>query len=64
MTPEMIAVVAFAWLGLAVGSFLNVCIHRVPLGKSVVSPPSRCPGCGDQLRWYDNIPVEIGRAHV
>jgi len=53
----MIAVVAFAWLGLAVGSFLNVCIHRVPLGKSVVSPPSRCPGCGYQLRWYDNIPV-------
>ena len=53
----MIAVVALAWLGLAVGSFLNVCIHRVPLGKSVVSPPSRCPGCGYQLRWYDNIPV-------
>ena len=57
MTPDTLAIVAFAWLGLAVGSFLNVCIHRVPLGKSVVSPPSRCPGCGYQLRWYDNIPV-------
>jgi leader peptidase (prepilin peptidase)/N-methyltransferase len=57
VTPDTLAIVAFAWLGLAVGSFLNVCIHRVPLGKSVVSPPSRCPGCGYQLRWYDNIPV-------
>lgn len=57
MTPDSIAVVVFAWLGLAVGSFLNVCIHRIPLGGSVVSPASRCPGCGYQLRWFDNIPV-------
>ena len=57
MTPDSIAVVAFAWLGLAVGSFLNVCIHRIPRGGSIVSPPSRCPGCGYQLRWFDNIPV-------
>ena len=57
MTPETLALVAFACLGLAVGSFLNVCIHRVPLGSSVVHPPSRCPRCGYQLRWYDNIPV-------
>jgi leader peptidase (prepilin peptidase)/N-methyltransferase len=57
VTPDSIAVVAFAWLGLAVGSFLNVCIHRIPRGGSIVSPPSRCPGCGYQLRWFDNIPV-------
>jgi leader peptidase (prepilin peptidase)/N-methyltransferase len=57
VTPDSIAVVAFAWLGLAVGSFLNVCIYRIPRGGSIVSPPSRCPGCGYQLRWFDNIPV-------
>jgi leader peptidase (prepilin peptidase)/N-methyltransferase len=43
--------------GLCVGSFLNVCIHRLPLKQSVVSPASRCPSCGYELRWYDNIPV-------
>ena len=55
--PDTVVLIAFAWLGLAVGSFLNVCIHRVPARASVVSPPSRCPACGYQLRWSDNIPV-------
>jgi leader peptidase (prepilin peptidase)/N-methyltransferase len=49
--------VALAALGLCVGSFLNVCIHRLPLGQSVVSPGSRCPKCGYALGWVDNIPV-------
>lgn len=44
-------------LGLAVGSFLNVCIHRLPRGESLVHPRSRCPRCGRMLRWHDNIPV-------
>jgi leader peptidase (prepilin peptidase)/N-methyltransferase len=44
-------------LGLSVGSFLNVCIYRLPRQQSLVSPPSRCPRCGRQLRWFDNIPV-------
>ena len=44
-------------LGLAIGSFLNVCIYRLPLGESVVSPPSRCPSCGRGLRWFENVPV-------
>lgn len=44
-------------LGLCVGSFLNVCIYRLPRGESLVSPPSRCPRCGKRLRWFDNIPV-------
>ena len=57
MTPDLVALVVFAWLGLAVGSFLNVCIHRIPLGQSIAHPPSRCPHCGYTLRWYDNIPV-------
>ena len=48
----------FAFLfGLAVGSFLNVCIYRIPLKKSIVSPPSSCPQCGSRIRFYDNIPV-------
>jgi leader peptidase (prepilin peptidase) / N-methyltransferase len=44
-------------LGLAFGSFLNVCIYRLPLGLSVVSPRSSCPGCQQPIRNYDNIPV-------
>jgi len=44
-------------LGLAVGSFLNVCIHRLPRDQSLNSPPSRCPSCEYRLRWFDNIPV-------
>jgi leader peptidase (prepilin peptidase) / N-methyltransferase len=46
-----------ALLGLAIGSFLNVVIYRVPAEKSVVSPPSACPHCGAGIRWFDNIPV-------
>ena len=46
-----------AVLGLLVGSFLNVVIHRLPLGESVVRPRSRCPSCGNAIGWYDNIPV-------
>ena len=44
-------------LGLLIGSFLNVVIHRVPIGASVVSPPSRCPGCEQQIRARHNVPV-------
>jgi leader peptidase (prepilin peptidase)/N-methyltransferase len=44
-------------LGLLVGSFLNVCIGRLPAGESVVTPPSRCPSCGTPLAWRDNVPV-------
>ena len=44
-------------LGVVVGSFLNVCIHRLPREESVVRPRSRCPRCGSGIRAYDNIPV-------
>ncbi len=44
-------------LGLAIGSFLNVVIHRVPRGESVVRPPSACPGCSNAIRPRDNVPV-------
>lgn len=43
--------------GLVLGSFLNVCIHRIPLRKSIISPPSSCPRCGKKIRFYDNIPL-------
>ncbi len=43
--------------GLAFGSFLNVCIYRLPLGLSVVSPRSACPGCKGPIAFYDNLPV-------
>ncbi|MGE5325433.1 MAG: prepilin peptidase [Deltaproteobacteria bacterium] len=43
--------------GLVFGSFLNVCIARLPKGESIVTPRSRCPKCGHMIRWYDNIPV-------
>ncbi len=44
-------------VGLVVGSFLNVVIHRVPRRQSVVRPGSHCPACGHRIRWYDNVPV-------
>jgi len=44
-------------IGLAIGSFVNVCIVRLPLGESVVSPRSRCPQCRKTITWRDNIPL-------
>ncbi len=44
-------------LGAVIGSFLNVCIYRIPEGLSIVSPPSSCPKCGHKIRWYENIPI-------
>jgi leader peptidase (prepilin peptidase) / N-methyltransferase len=44
-------------LGAAVGSFLNVVVHRLPLGISLVHPPSHCPKCGRPIRWFDNVPI-------
>ncbi len=44
-------------LGIVIGSFLNVCIYRLPLGKSIAASPSACPACGERLRAFDLIPV-------
>ncbi len=44
-------------LGAVIGSFLNVCIYRMPLGLSIVKPSSRCPSCMTPIRFYDNIPL-------
>ena len=46
-----------AVLGAIIGSFLNVVVYRLPKRESLVSPPSRCPGCGTPIKPYDNIPV-------
>ncbi|MDD4240280.1 MAG: prepilin peptidase [Smithellaceae bacterium] len=48
----------FAFIfGAAIGSFLNVCIFRIPAGQSIVKPLSRCPSCEHPIRFYDNIPI-------
>lgn len=49
--------VAAGAMGAVIGSFLNVCIHRIPKGISIVFPPSACPACGGRIAPYDNIPV-------
>ncbi len=54
--PWILAIVA-GLFGMAVGSFLNVCSLRWPEDRSVVSPPSSCPGCGERILWYHNVPV-------
>lgn len=55
MTPTSLLILTVA--GLMVGSFLNVCIARIPAGESVIAPGSRCPACQTPIRWYDNVPV-------
>ncbi len=58
MWQSEIVIVALAFLfGLLIGSFLNVCILRIPREESVVMPPSHCPACGAGIKPYDNIPV-------
>lgn len=55
MSWDLIALLIL--IGAIWGSFLNVCIHRIPLEESVVFPNSRCPACRYQIAWHDNIPV-------
>jgi leader peptidase (prepilin peptidase) / N-methyltransferase len=57
MPPTPLAEGLVALFGLAFGSFLNVCIVRLPRGESVITPRSHCPRCNRPIRWFDNLPV-------
>ncbi|MEI6631613.1 MAG: prepilin peptidase [bacterium] len=57
LNPMMITGIFVFIFGSLIGSFLNVCIHRLPLGESVINPPSHCPKCGKPISWHDNIPI-------
>lgn len=54
MVPALAVVFLY---GICLGSFLNVCIWRMPRGESVIDAPSHCTKCGARIRWYDNLPV-------
>jgi len=54
---DLSTVILVGLVGLAVGSFLNVCIHRLPRNESLAWPGSHCPQCRTPLRWYDNVPL-------
>lgn len=56
MSNPVIIIMAIVF-GACIGSFLNVCIYRIPAGESIVSPGSKCPGCGSPIHAFDNIPM-------
>ncbi len=55
--PHLIFILFLFALGASIGSFLNVVVWRLPRNESLSTPPSRCPKCGNRLKWYDNVPV-------
>jgi len=57
IVPDWIWFVFIFAFGCCIGSFLNVVVYRLPRDKSLVSPPSSCPGCGRHIRFYDNVPL-------
>ena len=54
---RIVAITIFFLFGIVIGSFLNVCITRIPEEKSIISPASRCPKCEAPIKPYDNVPV-------
>jgi leader peptidase (prepilin peptidase) / N-methyltransferase len=57
LSVDLFVTISAGVFGLLFGSFLNVCSLRWPMDESIVSPGSRCPNCGESVRWYDNVPV-------
>ena len=56
-TINTILSIASFVIGAMIGSFLNVCVHRMPLNQSVVKPRSKCPKCEQPIAWFDNLPI-------
>lgn len=54
---DIIPYITIFIFGITIGSFLNVCIYRIPLGESIATAPSHCMTCGRKLKWYDMVPV-------
>ena len=57
MDTHLFSTIYVGIIGLLVGSFANVCVHRIPRGESIVSPRSKCPSCNTEIAWFDNIPI-------
>lgn len=57
MPPEIILYIVIFLYGIVIGSFLNVCIYRIPLAESIVKTSSHCMSCGTQLKWYHLVPL-------
>jgi leader peptidase (prepilin peptidase)/N-methyltransferase len=57
LTVEAITLIALTLIGASIGSFLNVCIYRLPRRESLVWPASHCTSCGRTLAWYENVPI-------
>lgn len=55
--PTFVVYLWVFFIGACIGSFLNVCIYRIPAGASIVYPPSRCPHCEAEIHWWQNIPI-------
>ncbi len=56
-TVQIVFLIYAGVLGASVGSFMNVCVTRLPKGESLIRPRSRCPECSGQIAWYDNVPL-------
>lgn len=56
-TVQIVFLIYAGVLGASVGSFMNVCVTRLPKGESLLRPRSRCPECSGQIAWYDNVPL-------
>lgn len=56
LVTALLALILFAF-GITIGSFMNVCILRIPAGESIVTAPSHCPKCGKRLKWYELVPL-------
>jgi leader peptidase (prepilin peptidase) / N-methyltransferase len=57
VTPSPLSIAFASVFGAVIGSFLNVCIYRLPIDKSIVWPASACPSCSRELAWYENVPI-------